>query len=144
MIGILIIAHGALGESLIQCATHVMGARPDQVRSLEVTSRADPDLLLAEARGAIAALDAGEGVLVLTDICGGTPSNVATRTVESGRVEALAGVNLPMLIRALTYRGQSLSGLVAKAVSGGRDGVCNLGAECPTSGPDGEHRHAAG
>ncbi len=144
MVGILIIAHGSLGESLIQCATHVMGARPAHVETIEVSSRADPELLLADAQRVLAALDDGTGVLVLTDICGGTPSNVAARTVRAGHVEAIAGASLPMLIRALTYRGQPLEGVVAKALSGGRDGVGLLEAESPVQCTLEGQRHAAG
>ena len=128
MVGILIIAHGELGEAMISCATFVLGARPARVESLS-TAGGDPEALLARARGAIARLDDGAGVLVLTDMLGGTPSNVAGRTVEPGRVEAIAGLSLPMLLRLITYRNESLASARRKAVSGGREGVCNLG-EC--------------
>ncbi len=144
MIGILIIAHGSLGESLIQCATHVLGARPSRVESLGVSSRGDPDLLLAEAKRVIAALDEGAGVLVLTDICGGTPANVSSRTIAPGQVEAIAGVSLPMLIRALTYRSQPLAVVMTKALSGGRDGVSVLEAESGVPRSSGGQCHAAG
>ncbi len=131
MVGILIIAHGTLGETLIQCASHVIGARPVRVQSVAVSGRGDPDALLRQAQTAINEVDDGSGVLVLTDMMGGTPSNVAARTVVPGHVEAVAGLNLPMLIRALNYRNQPLENAAYKAVSGGREGVSELDNEWP-------------
>ena len=129
MVGILIVAHGTFGEALIHCASHVLGKRPLAVAQLGVTVHDDPDALLPQAKALVAGLDEGEGVLVLTDILGATPANLATRLLEPGRVEGLAGVNLPMLIRALTYREESLATVVAKASSGGLEGVTRLGKE---------------
>jgi mannose PTS system EIIA component len=126
VIGILVIAHGNLGEALIQCATHVLGKQPERVANIAVAGRTDPDTLLDQAEQSITALDDGHGVLILTDMVGGTPSNVATRAIVPGRVEVVSGVSLPMLVRALTYRNGSLAALVAKAISGGRDGVVQL------------------
>ena len=144
MVGILIITHGALGETLIQCATHVIGSRPLRVRSLAVSGRVDPEVLLAQARAAIAEVDDGSGVLVLTDMLGGTPSNIAARTVLPGHVEAVAGLNLPMLIRVLTYLNQSVESAAFKAVSGGREGVSELDTEYPRAAPSELRRRAAG
>jgi PTS system mannose-specific IIA component len=145
MVGILIIAHGALGETLIQCATHVIGSRPLRVQSLAVSGRGDPETLLALARAAISEVDDGSGVLVLTDMLGGTPSNVAARTVAAGRVEAVAGLNLPMLIRVLTYRNETLEDAAFKAVTGGREGVSELEIQYPgQSSTEMRRRRAAG
>jgi PTS system ascorbate-specific IIA component len=126
MIGILIVSHGAFGESLIHCASHVLGKRPLHVRQLGVTVHDDPDALLTVARDLARYVDQGQGVLVLTDICGATPSNLATRLLEPGRVEGIAGVSLPMLIRALTYREEPLDTVIAKALSGGSEGIVRL------------------
>ena len=126
MIGILIIAHGTLGESLIHCASHVLNKRPPQLRQLGITAQDDPALLLPQARNLVAELDAGDGVLILTDIYGGTPSNMAAKLVSPGRVEAVAGVSLPMLIRVLTYRDRTLQVIVTKAISGGCEGVMRV------------------
>ncbi|HKY01921.1 MAG TPA: PTS sugar transporter subunit IIA [Burkholderiales bacterium] len=123
MIGILIVSHGAFGESLIHCASHVLGKRPLRVRQVGVTVHDDPDQILPVAQDLVQQLDEGQGVLVLTDMLGATPSNIASRLYEPGRVEIIAGVNLPMLVRALTYRNESLTAVIAKAVSGGREGV---------------------
>jgi PTS system ascorbate-specific IIA component len=127
MIGILIVSHGAFGESLIHSASHVMGKRPLYLRQLGVTVHDEPDAILPVAQDLIRFLDQGEGVLVLTDIYGATPSNIASRLLEPGRVEGLAGVNLPMLIRALTYReGAALAELVEKARSGAGEGIVRM------------------
>lgn len=123
MIGILIVSHGAFGESLIHCASHVLGKRPLYLRQLGVTIHDDPEAILPVAEDLIRFLDQGRGVLVLTDIYGATPSNIAARILQPGRVEGIAGVNLPMLIRALTYRDDTLDAMIAKALSGGTEGV---------------------
>ena len=126
MVGILIIAHGTLGESLIHCASHVLNKRPPGLRQLGVTAQDDPLLLLPQARTLVKELDAGSGVLILSDMYGGSPSNIAAKLLIPGRVEGVAGVNLPMLIRALTYRDRSLATLLTKAVSGGCEGVMRI------------------
>ena len=126
MIGILIISHGDLGNSLINCANHVMGKRPEHLVHLGVTIQDDPDVITLNALELLKQLDCGDGVLVLSDICGATPCNIATELVNPGRVECLSGVNLSMLIRALTYRDKPLESLVEKALSGGKEGVMRI------------------
>jgi len=134
MIGFLIVSHGTFGEALIHCASHVLGKRPLQVRQVGVTVHDDPDAMLRQAQELVRQLDDGNGVLVLTDILGATPSNITTRLLHPGRVEGVAGVNLPMLIRALTYRNESLATVVEKAVSGGCDGVVHIGGHAASRG----------
>jgi PTS system ascorbate-specific IIA component len=126
MVGILIVSHGAFGESLIHCASHVLGKRPLYVRQLGVTVHDDPDEILPVAEDLIRFLDQGKGVLVFTDIFGATPANIANRLLVAGKVEGISGVNLPMLIRALTYRGESLDTVIQKALSGGLEGVMRM------------------
>ena len=126
MVGILIVSHGAFGESLIHCASHVLGKRPLYVRQLGVTVHDDPDEILPVAEDLIRFLDQGKGVLVFTDIFGATPANIANRLLVAGKVEGIAGVNLPMLIRALTYRGEPLETVLQKALSGGLEGVMRM------------------
>jgi len=128
MIGILIITHGTLGESLIQTAIHVLNKRPPRLKQLGVTAQDDPLLLLPQARALVKELDDGDGVLVLTDMYGGSPSNMTAKLVIPGKVEAVAGVSLPMLVRALTYREKSLDVMVTKAISGGCEGVARVPA----------------
>jgi PTS system mannose-specific IIA component len=135
MIGILIIAHGTLGESLIHCASHVLGSRPPLLKQLGVSVHDDPVELLPQARELVRELneEEGGGVLVLSDIYGATPCNIACRLLEPGRVEGLAGVNLPMLVRAIAYRNERLDSLVEKALSGGTGGILHITNEiCKT------------
>jgi PTS system ascorbate-specific IIA component len=128
MIGILIVSHGAFGESLIHSASHVLGRRPLYLRQLGVTVHDDPDAILPVAQDLIRFLDQGAGVLVMTDIYGATPSNIAARLLKPGHVEGLAGVNLPMLIRALTYReGQPVLEVRELALTGATEGVVRMG-----------------
>jgi mannose PTS system EIIA component len=126
MIGILLITHGTLGESLIHCASHVLNKRPPLLKQLSITAQDDPFNLLPQAQALVRELDEGDGVLVLSDIYGGSPANIAARLLAPGKVEGVAGVNLPMLIRVLTYRDKALPTIVTKAVSGGCDGVVRI------------------
>ena len=126
MIGILIISHGDLGNSLIHCANHVMGKRPEHLMHLGVTIQDDPDDIVPKALELVKKLDCGDGVLILSDICGATPCNIANQLVNPGRVECLSGANLSMLVRALTYRNEPLELLVEKALSGGKEGVMRI------------------
>ena len=89
----------------------------------------DPLDALPLAREMLALVDKGEGVLILTDIFGATPANIALKLLEPGRIEGVAGVNLPMLLRALTYREKGMETLLAKAVGGGRDGILNMSVD---------------
>jgi mannose PTS system EIIA component len=126
MIGVLIVAHGALGESLVDAVTHVLGARPPQFDVFRVAPDDDPLVLLPKAKAAVSALDTGEGVAVLSDLYGATPSNLAVKLAQPGHVEVIAGVNLPMLVRAFTYRTKGIETLVKKAISGGCEGVLHI------------------
>jgi PTS system ascorbate-specific IIA component len=123
MIGVLIIAHGSLGDSLVQAVTHVLGARPAQFDVLPVVATDDPLVLLPRARAMLQALDTGDGALVFSDLYGATPCNLAVKLAQPGRVEVISGVNLPMLVRAFTYRTKGMDTLVKKAISGGCEGV---------------------
>ena len=129
MIGVLIIAHGTLGESLMHCANHVFGADTPHLAQLSVALHDDPIALLPRAQALIEQLDQGQGVLVLSDMYGATPCNVCCRLMQPGKLEVVAGVNLPMLVRVLNYRNEALSVLVDKAISGGREGVIEVSKE---------------
>lgn len=126
MIGILLITHGSYGEALVQNACHVLNKRPLLLNQLGVSAQDDPLDLLPLAREMVKLVDGGGGVLLLTDIFGATPSNLTMKLLEAGRIEGLAGVNLPMLLRAITYREKGMETMIARAVGGGRDGVLNL------------------
>ena len=129
MIGVLIVAHDTLAESLARAVTHVLGSRPTQFESFSVSASDDPFALLPAAREAVDRLDTGDGVLVFSDIYGATPCNLAAKLLQPGRVEGVAGVNLPMLVRAFTYRTRGMDTLIKKAVSGGCEGVLHVDAD---------------
>jgi mannose PTS system EIIA component len=126
MIGILIITHGSLGESLIHSASHVLGKNPPQLESLAVSMHDDPHELLPQAQLLVKKLNTGEGVLVLSDIYGATPCNMVAKLLLPNLIEGVAGLNLPMLVRVLNYRDKPIKVCVEKAVSGGRDGVVHF------------------
>lgn len=128
MIGIFLVTHATLGESLIQCACHVLNKRPPRIAQLGVSAQDDPLDILPLARSMLGWVDGGDGVLLLTDIYGATPSNIAAKLVVPDRVELVAGVNLPMLLRVLTYRDRDMQTLVKRAVAGACDGVVHVTA----------------
>jgi len=125
-VGILLITHGLIGTTLLQSARDILGVCPLPASHLAVAQNCNPEHVLKEARAAAQNLDSGEGVLVLTDLYGSTPSNIACRLQQAGRMRVIAGLNLPMLIRVLNYPDLGLDELACKAVSGGRDGVLTL------------------
>jgi PTS system ascorbate-specific IIA component len=126
MIGILLITHGSYGEALVQNACHVLNKRPLQLNQLGLSAQDDPLDLLPLARQMLHLVDDGDGVLLMSDIFGATPSNLALKLLEPGRVEGLTGVNLPMLLRALNYRDKGMTTLLVRARDGGRDGILNM------------------
>ncbi len=126
MIGILIIAHDTLPDSLVKAVTHVLGSRPPQFETVSVSASDDPFHLLPGAREVVRKLDTGDGVLIFSDIYGATPCNLASKLLLPGRVEVVAGVNLPMLVRAFTYREKGMDTMIRKAISGGCDGVVRI------------------
>jgi len=126
MIGILLITHGSLGESLIQCACHVLNRRPPQLLQLGVSGQDDPLDALPLARRLLSLVDSGDGVVILSDILGATPANIAAKLLEPGRIEGVAGANLPMLLRTITYRERNMETLVKKAVAGACEGVVHM------------------
>jgi PTS system ascorbate-specific IIA component len=122
-VGVLIVAHDQLGRVLLDTAIGTIGHCPLPVEILSVTRDMDPDVLIARAKEMTQRLDSGRGVLVLTDMYGSTPGNVACRLQDTENVQVVAGVNLPMLFRVFNYPDLDLSGLVEKAVTGGAAGV---------------------
>lgn len=129
MIALLIVAHSNLGDSLIQCATHVLGKRPEALENLDLSACQDPAEMLDRAQVRLNALDQGNGVLILTDVYGATPCNTVCKILRTREVEAVAGVNLPMLLKALTYRDRDMATLVEKAVAGGQAGIFHIHSE---------------
>jgi len=128
MIGILLVTHGSFGESLVQNVCHVLNKRPPLIAQLGVAAQDDPLDILPLARLLLREVDGGEGVLVMTDVFGATPANLALKLLEPGRVEGVSGLSLPMLLRALTYRERGMETMLQKAISGAHDGVVKLPA----------------
>lgn len=128
-VGLVMVTHGHIGAAMLEVAVRMLGHCPLRVEILQVGGDADPDELREQARQRIAAVDQGEGVLVLTDMYGGTPSNVARSLADGKRVCMIAGLNLPMLIRVLNYAQLDAAEIAAKAISGGRDGIFGSKAE---------------
>lgn len=122
-VGLLLITHDGIGRDLLATALSTLGSSPLETASLPVSQTDEPDALLARAMELSDAMDDGDGVLVLTDMYGSTPSNVATRLVRERGGRLVAGVNLPMLIRILNYPELGIQELVTKALSGGHDGI---------------------
>jgi PTS system ascorbate-specific IIA component len=118
-----------LGDSLVDCVRHVLGVAPAHVRALSVLAKDDAARKEEEARALIAQLDRGRGVLLLSDIYGATPCNIAMRLCEPGRIAGVAGVNLPMLLRVACYSNRPLDELVRRAVEGGRECIMTLDSE---------------
>ncbi|MEO5573481.1 MAG: PTS fructose transporter subunit IIA [Gammaproteobacteria bacterium] len=132
-IGLLIVTHNNIGTNLVDTATAMLGVCPLATEVLSVPQNCDPEMLLRKAQQLVTTLDQGNGVLVLTDIYGSTPSNIAHSVRREGIVEVISGINLPMLVRILNYPRLSLTELTAKAVSGGKDGILCCAALPPPS-----------
>ena len=128
--GILIIAHAPLATALRQCVLHVFPDGAVNVAAVDVQPNVPPEETLASASMAMALLDTAQ-TLVLTDIFGATPCNVALKLVDGLNSKLIAGVNLPMLLRAVTYRRESLDALVARALAGGTQGVMQVTITAP-------------
>ena len=142
MNAILIIGHAPLAHALRQCALHVFPDCASSVAAIDVQPNLSPEETLATARIAMAQLTqpAGvKGVLVLTDIFGATPSNVAQKLVDGVHSRLITGVNLPMLLRSVSYRHEPLDALVSRAVVGGTQGVMQVAVTAPQNQPRRSH-----
>jgi PTS system ascorbate-specific IIA component len=129
-VGLCLISHDRIGEALLDTAVSMLGGQPLPAAVIAVTSASDPAQVLAQAREAVRALDQGDGVIVLTDMFGSTPSNIATALKrDNERVTVIAGVNLPMLVRLMNYPRLGIAQLKDKALSGGREGIFSCGPE---------------
>jgi PTS system mannose-specific IIA component len=123
-VGILLITHSGIGGALSNVAHGTFGQLPLEITHMSVSRSPDPDLLVTKASRLLRTLDSGDGVLVLTDMFGSTPSNVSQGLQQAGfEMRVIAGLNLPMLFRVLNYPHLNLSQLAKKAVSGGKDGI---------------------
>jgi mannose PTS system EIIA component len=142
MNAILIIGHAPLAHALRQCALHVFPDCAASVAAIDVQPNLSPEETLATARIAMQQLASQpgiKGILVLTDIFGATPSNVAQKLVDGVTTRLITGVNLPMLLRSVSYRHESLDTLVSRAVVGGTQGVMQVAITAPQNQPRRNH-----
>ena len=142
MNGILIIAHAPLANALRQCALHVFPDCGPGVTAIDVQPNLSPEETLGSARIALDQLvrqPQVTGVLVLTDIFGATPSNVAQKLVDGVKSRLITGVNLPMLLRSVSYRHEALDTLVSRAMVGGTQGVMQVAVTAPQNQPRRNH-----
>ena len=123
MIGILLVTHAPLGQAFIQAVSHVFRACPERIEAIDVVADQDTAQVRAMASEAISRLDDGSGVLVITDIIGGTPAMCSLPLCQPGHVEIIAGISLPMLLRALTYRQDNIEVVMEMALAGGQSGA---------------------
>jgi PTS system ascorbate-specific IIA component len=122
-IGVLIITHDRIGDALLETAKKMLGVCPVATEVLPVALDCDPEERLDTAKQYIDKLNNGDGVLVLTDIYGSTPANIAFKLQVDHPVTVITGLNLPMLVRILNYSSLNIDEVVRKAESGGREGV---------------------
>jgi PTS system ascorbate-specific IIA component len=122
-VGLLIITHDGIGSSMLDAINHMIENSPLKVRFLSTSRECDPDELLKTANEYFDAIDDGDGMLVLTDLIGSTPSNIACRLNIHDKVNIITGINLSMLIRLFNYPELGLNELTRKAYSGGIDGI---------------------
>lgn len=130
MNGILLIAHAPLASALRQCVLHVFPDAQDAVVALDVQPNVPPEETLAQARALLAQM-AKPQTLVVTDMFGATPCNVAQRLIDGVRSKLVCGVNLPMLLRTVSYRHESLDALISRAIIGATQGVMQVAVTAP-------------
>ena len=130
MNAVLIIAHAPLANALREGVLHCFPDAANAVAAVDIQAQAEPEASLAQAQHALAALPSDE-VLVLTDIFGATPCTVAQRLVDGVRTRLIAGANLPMALRAMSYRAEPLEAMAARALAGGAQGVMSVAATGP-------------
>ncbi len=127
--GLLIISHDGIGPALLGTAKLMLKNFPLKTKLLTASRDCDPDELTATAIEIIQLLDEGDGVLILTDLYGATPSNIAKCFLEKGNVFVVTGLNLSMLLRVFNYPMLKVNKLAEKAVSGGKDGIVMVGVQ---------------
>jgi len=116
MIGILLVTHGEIGKSLIDCAAHILDDYPNSVELISINSNNNLSNYSNIISQKIEGLDMGNGVLIMTDIYGATPCNLLNKFVIKNKIEVVTGVNLPMLIKAVSDRKDNLSLLVIDSI----------------------------
>lgn len=126
MIGILLITHAPLGSAFMQAAAHVFRGMPERFEAIDVIADQNIEEVRRLGRDAVKRLNDGSGVLVMTDVMGGTPSNCCGQLGDPNDVAVIAGISLPMLLRAITYRQDTLDVVVEMALAGGQSGAMRV------------------
>ena len=126
MVGILLMTHAPLGQAFVAACAHVFRGPTERLEAIDVTADQDLTEVQALAQEAILRLNDGSGVLVITDVKGGTPANCCNKLHDAGRVEVIAGISLPMLLRAITYRRDTLDVVVEMALAGAQSGAVRV------------------
>lgn len=126
MVGILLLTHAPLGQAFLAAVTHVFGSVPERMEAIDVIADQDLSEVQKLAADAVCRLDDGSGVLAITDVMGGTPSNCCVHLGVVNSVAVIAGVSLPMLLRVLTYRNDALDVVVEMALTGARNGAVRV------------------
>lgn len=122
-VGLLLITHEGIASSLLNTSTKMLGICPLSTRTLEVPLDASPEKIICQAKTYIEVLNQGNGVLIITDLFGSTPSNIGSKLVIDSATRLVTGLNLPMLVRLLNYPQLDLDEMTQKALSGGKDGI---------------------
>ena len=126
MIGLIIVTHGKLGEEMTSSAESIAG-RAENVRNIHLPSEESPQILKQRLEAVISETDKGDGVLVLTDMLGGTPCNICLPYTRTHKIEVVSGVNLYMLLTAMLHREKMcLDELTNKVVEAGQKNIANL------------------
>lgn len=126
MVGVIVVTHGQFGKYLLEAAQIILG-KQDQCAHIAVEGNVEMSALLSELKTTTKRMDTGEGVIILTDMFGGTPSNISLSLLQTGKVEVLSGANLPMLLRILGMRSQPLAQLATDAKNAAVQGIVVAG-----------------
>jgi PTS system mannose-specific IIA component len=136
MAGIVIVAHTPVASAMLAFVEHTFGSLPERVRAVDIPPHEDIKASFDRVLKAAYAVNTGNGVLILTDVMGATPANVASKLESLGPLSGLnapvivlAGLNLPLLMRCISHRGDGLEELAKKALAGGQNGILRLGAK---------------
>jgi PTS system ascorbate-specific IIA component len=122
-VGLLLITHDEVGDLLLQTAESIFGSRPLNSGTVGVKNHQDCEQLQQQATQLVNRLDAGDGVLVLTDLYGSTPANIAAKLQQPDRVNVVSGINLPMVLKTFNYASLDLEALTTKVLTGGQDSI---------------------
>ncbi len=126
MVGILLVTHGGIGFSLLKSATQILGKHPSNINCISVETDHEVHSYKKTINSELLKLDSGMGVLVMSDMYGATPTNILKELVVANKIEVLTGINLPMLMQALTNRDSELKKLISDCLKCGQDSVINL------------------